>query len=131
MTDQPDVSGTRILVLEDEPMVCMAMEDALLDLGCIVLGPFMQLDDAFDFVRDHKDEIDIALLDINIQGERSFSLADQLVQLNIPFFFSTGYDEAGIDWHWRSWPNIGKLFTRARLADMISQQRHKPALTTT
>lgn len=122
MSDLPACNGARILLLEDEPLVSMALEDALLDLDCIVLGPFLHLDDATDYVRRHAAGIDLAILDINIHGERSFGLADLLVQLNIPFFFSTGYDEAGIDWRWRAWPNLGKLFTRARLAKMIGQQ---------
>jgi len=122
MTELPSFEGTRILLLEDEPLVSMALEDALLDLGCEVLGPFLHLEDAFAYVHGHSREIDIALLDINIHGERSFGLAELLVQLDIPFFFSTGYDEAGIDWRWRAWPNLGKLFTRPRLAAMIGQQ---------
>ena len=122
MTDLPGFNGTRILLLEDEPLVSMALEDALLDLDCRVLGPFLHLEEATEYVRNHADEIDLGILDINIHGERSFGLADLLVHLKIPFFFTTGYDEAGIDWRWRTWPNLGKLFTRARLADMIGQQ---------
>jgi len=125
MNDLPAFNGARILLLEDEPLVSMALEDALLDLDCVVLGPFLHLAEALAYVHDHPGEIDLAILDINIHGERSFALADLLLQLDIPFFFSTGYDEAGIDLRWRAWPNLGKLFTRARLADMIGQQLHR------
>lgn len=122
MNDLPAFNGARVLLLEDEPLVSMALEDALLDLDCVVLGPFLHLEEATAYVQDHADGIDLAILDINIRGERSFVLAELLLQLDIPFFFSTGYDEAGIDWRWRGWPNLGKLFTRAKLADMVRQQ---------
>lgn len=133
MNDLPAFNGARILLLEDEPLVSMALEDALLDLDCTVLGPFLHLEDAIAYVHGHAHGhaggIDLGILDINIRGERSFALAELLLQRDIPFIFSTGYDEAGIDWRWRGWPNLGKLFTRVRLADMIGQQLKRHTVT--
>jgi DNA-binding LytR/AlgR family response regulator len=109
----------RVMVLEDEPLAAMALEDMLADLGFITLGPFMELDDATAFVRDHAAEIDVAILDVNIHGDLSFDLAALLQQRNIPFFFCSGYSKDSFDPSWRRWPNLGKQYTEARLTAMI------------
>jgi DNA-binding LytR/AlgR family response regulator len=111
----------RVMVLEDEPLAAMALDDMLVDLGFITLGPFMELDDATDFVRDHAAEIDVAILDVNIHGDLSFDLAALLHQRNIPFFFCSGYSKEAFDPRWRRWPNLGKQYTEARLTAMIEE----------
>lgn len=111
----------RVMVLEDEPLAAMALDDMLVDLGFITLGPFMELDDATDFVRDHAAEIDVAILDVNIHGDLSFDLAALLLQRNIPFFFCSGYSKDAFDPRWRRWPNLGKQYSEARLTAMIEE----------
>lgn len=111
----------RVMVLEDEPLPAMALDDMLVDLGFITLGPFMELDEATDFVRDHAAEIDVAILDVNIHGDLSFDLADLLLQRNIPFFFCSGRSRDSFDARWRRWPNMGKQFTEASLLAMIEE----------
>lgn len=109
----------RVMVLEDEPLPAMALDDMLTDLGFITLGPFMELDEATDFVRDHAAEIDVAILDVNIHGDLSFDLADLLLQRNIPFFFCSGHSRDTFEPRWRRSPNLGKQFTEASLLAMI------------
>ena len=46
MTDA--LQGKRILVVEDEPLVCMLLEDMLADLGMEVIGPARHLQDALE-----------------------------------------------------------------------------------
>lgn len=111
----------RVMVLEDEPLPAMALDDLLVDLGFITLGPFMELDEATDFVRDHAAEIDVAILDVNIHGDLSFDLADLLLQRNIPFFFCSGRNRENFEARWRRWPNLGKQFTEASLLSMIEE----------
>lgn len=117
----------RVMVLEDDPFCAILLEDMLHDLGFTVLGPFGELDDAVAFVETHGDEIDVAILDVNIHGEYSYNLAELLVRRKMPFFFSTGYTPARLPLRWRMWPNIGKLFTEARLVAMIGQCYASPA----
>lgn len=111
----------RVMVLEDEPLPAMALDDMLVDLGFLTLGPFMELDEATDFVRDHAAEIDVAILDVNIHGDLSFDLADLLLQRNIPFFFCSGRSRDTFDARWRRAPNLGKQFTEASLLSMIEE----------
>lgn len=118
---QTDIVGLKVLVLEDDPLFAMVLEGMLQDLGCEVHGPFSELDDAEAMIRANRDHIDLAILDINIHGDMSYGLAAQLLELDIPFFFCTGYEKSKIEPRWRNWPNIGKFFTEAGLTAMLRQ----------
>lgn len=79
----------RILLVEDEMLVSWLLVEMLEDLGCIVVGPAARLDRALQLAAD--ETIDAGVLDLNLNGERSYGVADQLSARNIPFIFSTGY----------------------------------------
>lgn len=115
------LAGMRVFILEDEPLVSMLLEGMMEDFGAHVLGPFLRLKPAAEFIREHHREIDVAILDVNVGGERSFTLADLLFELEVPFVFASGYDEAGIDERWRMWPNLGKLFYEEELKAILSE----------
>ena len=115
-TETTDVlQGARVLVLEDETLVSMMVEDMLMDLGCEIIGPFARLDQAMTFV-DGGAPIDLALLDVNLGGERSFPLAEKLSGKSIPFVFTTGYDESGMPDQWRGRPSLRKPFMMNEMA---------------
>jgi CheY-like chemotaxis protein len=83
----------RILVVDDEPLISMLMEDWLNELGCEVVGPASSVADGLDLAKSA--ELDGAILDINLAGQNSFSLANALRLRGIPFAFATG--DSGID----------------------------------
>lgn len=120
-------AGLRVLIVEDEPLVTMLLEGMMEDLGHQVLGPFLRIEPALDFIKGNHQNIDVAILDVNLGGIRSFAAADLLLELGVPFVFASGYDEAGIDERWRMWPNIGKLFyeeeLKATLNKVVAQDR--------
>ena len=78
-----------VLVVEDEPLVAMAIADCVTDLGCQVLGPVGDLHQALRIVCTHK--FDAALLDANLGGKKVDELANSLARAAIPFAFVTGY----------------------------------------
>jgi CheY-like chemotaxis protein len=78
-----------ILVVEDEPLVAMAVADCVTDAGCRVLGPIGDLSEALKTARTGK--FDAALLDANLGGKNVDELATSLAQAGIPFAFVTGY----------------------------------------
>ena len=120
--DNRDVlQGLKVLVLEDETLVSMMVEDMLSDLGCEVVGPFARLDSALAFANDGEPKVDIALLDVNLGGERSFPLAEVLSGKGVPFVFTTGYDDAGMPEAWRGRPALRKPFTMAEMALALRQ----------
>ena len=85
----------RVLVVEDEPVIAMTIEDMLVDLGYEVVGPASSLDQAQALAETER--LDAAVLDININGGRSYIVADELRRRRIPFVYATGYGEEGIE----------------------------------
>jgi CheY-like chemotaxis protein len=116
-----DLSGCRVLVVEDEALVSMLLEDMLEDFGCEVLGPLMRVSDALAFVADPNARVDVAILDVNLAGERSFSVAEALRARGTPFVLSTGYDESGIDEAWRNGPILRKPFLASQLESTLRE----------
>ena len=82
------LSGRRILVVEDEMLVVMMIEDMLADLGCKSVASAATVDKAFALI--HAQVFDLALLDMNLNGNDSYPVAEALSARGIPFFYSTG-----------------------------------------
>ncbi len=89
------LSGKRVLVIEDEMLVLMGIEDMLADLGCTSIAVAGNLDKALALIAAEK--FDIAILDVNLNGQRSYPAAQALSEASVPFAFSTGYGEHGVD----------------------------------
>ena len=94
------LDGRRILLVEDDYFIADAMSDALEDAGATVLGPVSSVEEALALL-DREREVDSAILDINLNGEMVFPVADMLTARGIPFLFATGYDEAAVPPAWR------------------------------
>jgi CheY-like chemotaxis protein len=108
-----------VLVAEDEALLSMMMEDVLVDLGCIAVGPAARVEDALSLVAQ-AGRIDIGLLDLNLGGESSLPVADRLAARGVPFAFASGYDAdvlAGTP-HANT-PVLAKPFTTAALTAML------------
>jgi two-component SAPR family response regulator len=120
--DQPnDVTGLRVLVLEDEAILTMLLEDMLAELGCAIIGPYGHRDDALAFLKAHPEGVDFGILDVNVAGQRSDAVAVEFDRLGLPFVFSTGYDESTLDQRWRSKPCLRKPFRPADLERILRQ----------
>ena len=70
-----------ILLVEDEALIAFAVEDILTDLGCEVVGPAFRLDDAVGLASAAP--IDAAILDVNLNDQRSYAVADELKRRGI------------------------------------------------
>jgi CheY-like chemotaxis protein len=111
-TDNP-LLGLKVLVVEDEGIVALWLQGLLEDLGCTVLGPAMRVADALALLEVASPEA--AILDVNIKGELVYPVADKLLQLGIPFLFTTGYSAAGlIEAH-----RAGKVLRKPYLKDTL------------
>jgi CheY-like chemotaxis protein len=98
----------RVLVVEDELMIRMLLEDMLGELDYTVSAAASRLDEAMQAVQ--AGEFDIAILDVNLNGEPISPLADALAARGIPFVFATGYGEGGIPDGYRDRPALKKPF---------------------
>ncbi|OBQ85973.1 MULTISPECIES: response regulator [unclassified Mesorhizobium] len=94
MNKSAPLSGLRILVVEDAFLVALDLSDELTDAGCHVVGPAPSVQQALEQIDGV--ELDGAVLDVNLQGERSFPLAEHLAARDVPFLFLTGYDSATV-----------------------------------
>jgi CheY-like chemotaxis protein len=85
----------RVFVVEDEFIVAALLEERLRSLGCDVVGPAATVAEALELLA--VEPVDVAVLDVNIAGEKVFPVADALEARGIPFVFATAYGAAGID----------------------------------
>jgi CheY-like chemotaxis protein len=109
----------RILVVEDEMTIAFMIEDMLVELGHEVVELAMRLPEALQAAE--RADIDIAILDVNLDGHRSFPVADILIKRAIPFAFATGYGAAGLDDAYRNRPVLAKPFLSEDLRKLLSQ----------
>lgn len=111
----------RLLVVEDEALVCMLIEDILRDQNHDVVGRASTARQALTIIE--REPLDGALLDVNLGGgERSFSVADALREKGIPFVFITGYGRSGIDARFTDVPVLQKPLDVRMLARVIERQ---------
>lgn len=112
------LTGRRVLVVEDESLVAMLLETILEDMGCTPVGPAANIDDGLKMATDGE-QLDAALLDVNVAGRQVFPVAEALKARGVPFIFSTGYGEGGLPEEWRGQATIQKPFTEAAVRDAL------------
>lgn len=113
------MAGKRVLVVEDEGIVSMLIEDYLEDLGCEVAGAAARLDQALALARTL--DVDLAVLDVNLDGELSYPVAEALRARGVPFLFATGYGTAGLPDALHGTPVLPKPFRREELARALGR----------
>jgi CheY-like chemotaxis protein len=104
----------RVLVVEDEYLVRLMLADLLGELGYEVIALAANVQEAQQHAE--KAQIDLALLDVNLGGEKVFPVADVLTRRGLPFCFVTGYGTAGISAAHNSRPVLQKPFQKDDLA---------------
>src|SRR5262249_985069 len=113
------LDGVRVLVVEDDFFVSLLFEDILTAAGCVVLGPVQRLADALDVAA--KEECDVAVLDVNLAGERVYPVAAILSGKNVPVIFVTGYGYDAIPSEYAEQLRIAKPFSAKQLNGAISR----------
>jgi CheY-like chemotaxis protein len=114
---QPAMPAKRILVVEDELMIRMLLEDMLGELGYTVTAEAGRLEEALQAAKTA--DFDIAILDVNLDGEPVSPVADALVARGTPFVFATGYGERGLPEPYRDRPMLKKPFQMDGLKQML------------
>ncbi|HKI14226.1 MAG TPA: response regulator [Roseiarcus sp.] len=82
----------RILIVEDEYLIALSLGDALEAAGSVVLGPVPSVDKAIEII-ESEPQIDAAVVDVNLGGVLAYPVADTLLARNIPFIFTSGYED--------------------------------------
>lgn len=112
-----DKVGKRVLVVEDQSFVSMLIERYLEDLGHEVVGTASRLEEAL--VLANTLALDLAVLDVNLNGKLSYPVAVALRARGVPFLFATGYGTAGLPEELRGAPVLAKPFAAKQLAKAI------------
>jgi DNA-binding response OmpR family regulator len=93
--DVAGLTGVHVLVVEDEPLIAIEFQEILAADGAEVLGPVPTVTKALATIE--KGLPDIAVLDLNLRGERSTPVARALRSATVPFVLATGYSSHHLD----------------------------------
>ncbi|WP_204127994.1 response regulator [Pseudomonas ogarae] len=110
--------GVRVLVVEDEGAVALLIEEMLEEFGCEVVASVARLAAACEVAGSA--QVDLAILDVNLAGERVFPVAEILQGRKIPFLFSTGYGASGLPAEYAGCPVLHKPFSQSELQQKIA-----------
>ena len=111
------MKGARILVVEDEPLLALDLGRVLEDSGYFVLGPAGSAREALALIA--RNSIDAAMLDLNLNGEMTFLLADALSDAGIPFLVLTGHSRDLLPPHHRMRPYLQKPYRIEQLLEQV------------
>jgi PAS domain S-box-containing protein len=114
---RPMMPGNRLLLVEDEALTGMMMSDMLTDLGFDVIGPFGRVADAMAAIKG--EDFHAAVLDVNLDGEVVYPVADAVLARGVPFVFVTGYSSDGIDRRFAQVPVLQKPIEREMLQSVF------------
>ncbi len=117
--------GKRVLVVEDEPMIRLLLDDMLADLGYTMAAEAGRLDEALTQAEDG--EFDVAILDVNLNGQPITPVVEVLVRRGVPFVFVSGYARRGIPEAHSHVPLLQKPFQSDGLASALAAVAAKAA----
>ena len=83
------LSGKRILIVEDEYFIAADLKRALTQYGAEIVGPVGDLAAGLALAEE---QLDAAVLDVNLEEALSYPIADRLRSNKVPYLFLTGYD---------------------------------------
>lgn len=109
-------AGKRLLVVEDEFLVAAMLQEFLVNIGAIVIGPAHDVEHAMRLAQS--EILDGAILDVNVRGVRIDPVAAILVHRNIPFALATGYS-GDILRQWKDVPVLAKPYGEDEVAFIL------------
>jgi ActR/RegA family two-component response regulator len=111
--------GKRLLVVEDEFLIATDLARSLEDDGVDVIGPVGSIDDALKLISTEH-ALGGAVLDIKVDGQLAYPIADALRDRGVPFVFATGYDAWVIPDSYKDVPRCEKPVDTRLLARLLS-----------
>jgi response regulator RpfG family c-di-GMP phosphodiesterase len=112
--------GAIILILEDEPIIGLALEDMLARDGACVLHA-SRIDEAQELIS--REQVDSAVLDVNVHGTLSYDIAALLAEREIPFIFATGYGDRSHPPRFADVPTVAKPYSASDIRKALGKSR--------
>ena len=114
------LKGLRLLIVEDEYAIAFDLTDTLEEIGASVVGPAPSVANALALI-DSEAELDGAVLDINLNGQLVYPVAEALRARSVPFVFATGYDARVVPSAYAEVPRYEKPVDARQLARGLSR----------
>jgi CheY-like chemotaxis protein len=113
------LKNKRVLIVEDQYLIAADLSRALTGLGGVVVGPVASNEAAYEQLANS--DIDLAFLDINLDEQMVFPLADELERRGIPFVFATGHESTILPHRFKSKLRLTKPFTAQAVLEAVRQ----------
>ena len=117
-TTYPALLGPQLPPLADAAAAAATPADLPADDGCLLPGAAAPLSEALASV-EATTEIDAAILDVNLGGQKVFPVADILVARDVPIVFSTAYGPADLKDRYPRARIIQKPYRPEALAELL------------
>ena len=92
--DADSAPSMNVLIVEDTFLIGIQLKKDIESLGHGVIGPAASVKKAHELIE--REDVQAAVLDINLGHEDSYPIAGTLHEQRIPFLFITGYNELTI-----------------------------------
>ncbi|MCL4067942.1 hypothetical protein M3484_15315 [Pseudomonas sp. GX19020] len=119
-----NLSGRTIMIVEDDYYVASELADHFRAAKARVLGPFPSITAATDYVGD----TDLAVLDVNLRGQKVYPLADLLMGAAIPFVFYSAHEIARIPRRFAHIARLPKPHEASKAVALLQSQIHTQTL---
>ncbi len=116
-TSSDALDGRRILIVEDSPVVAVACKDMLREMGCVAIGPATNMAAAIQLATE--EQLDAAIVDINIRGGKAFPVLRILADRGVPFLLASGYADWSMPEEWLECPRLAKPYSPASLRESL------------
>lgn len=117
------MKAPRVLIVEDEAVIAMALEMFLEELGAQVVATAGNVQDALQ--KATSEDFDLAFLDINLNGQKAHVLPGVLEGRHKPFAFVTGYGEQGVLGAHADAPVVAKPFSRGAISKALEELKSR------
>ena len=112
--------GMRLLLVEDHYALATNLADVAVQSGADVIGPVATVADALRLI-EQLPELDAAVLDVQLQDETSYPVADALRARRVPFCFSTAHAPDCLPERFRDVPVCAKPFALSGFRDALQR----------